>query len=61
MFMSLFCISMSSVSDVVTVLMSLVTSWTFVDSLDASAYCFVSVLCFVVGRFVLRYLYDPMM
>ena len=61
MFMSLFCISMSSVSDVVTVLMSLVTSWTFVDSLDASAYCFVSVLCFVVGRFVLRYSYDPMM
>ena len=41
MFMSLFCMSMSSVSDVVTVLMSLVTSWTFVDSLDASAYCFV--------------------
>ena len=61
MFMSLFCISMSSVSDVVTVLMSLVTSWTFVDSLDASAFCFVSVLCFVVGRFVLRYSYDPMM
>ena len=58
MFMSLFCILMSSVSDVVAVLMSLVTSWTFVDSLDFSALFSV---CFVVGRFVLRYLYDPMM
>ena len=61
MFMSLFCILMSSVSDVVSVLMSLVTSWTFVDSLDSSAYCSVSGHCFVVGRFVLRYSYDPMM
>ena len=47
MFMSLFYILMSSVSDVVAVLMSLVTSWTFVDSLGL----FCIVLCFVLCLF----------
>ena len=45
--MSLFCILMSSVSDVVAVLMSLVTSWTFVDSFGL----FCIVLCFVLCLF----------
>ena len=37
MFMSLCCNLMSSVSDVVSVLMSVVTSWTHADSLDSVA------------------------
>ena len=49
MFMSLFCILMSSVSDVVAVLMSFVTNWTFVDSLGL----FCIVLCFVLCLFLL--------
>ena len=54
MFMSLCCNLMSSVSVMLSVWMSVVTSWTFVDSLDSSALFSVPV-SFVVLLVVVLY------